>query len=72
MSTESVYPKDGVRPYDPHWPAMYRATSADLDAALGGWVTEHIGSTSVAGLVAKPVIDIAARVPTGAQALDRE
>ena len=46
--------------YDPAWPAMYEAEAAHLRAALGpkALVLEHIGSTSVPGLIAKPCIDI--------------
>ncbi len=68
---ESIYPTRGVTSYDPHWPEIYRQQSTGLTAALGGWLTEHIGSTSVPGLAAKPVIDIAARIPAGSYALDR-
>jgi GrpB-like predicted nucleotidyltransferase (UPF0157 family) len=46
--------------YDPAWPdafvrlaALYRATLGDLLVAA-----EHVGSTSVPGLAAKPIIDI--------------
>jgi GrpB-like predicted nucleotidyltransferase (UPF0157 family) len=69
---DSTYPTRGVVPYDSGWPDRYREVSTGLSAALGGWVTEHIGSTSVPGLVAKPVIDIAVRVPAGSRAVDRE
>lgn len=46
--------------YDPAWPAMFEQERARLLAALDGHVTavEHIGSTSVPGLGAKPIIDI--------------
>lgn len=48
--------------YNPTWPAEFeRSRSALLAAAPGLFIAiEHIGSTSVPGLVAKPVIDIAA------------
>ena len=55
--------------YDPSWPAKFAAEKPKLLQALGGWVTdlgavyafalEHIGSTSIPGLWAKPCIDIA-------------
>jgi len=46
--------------YDPRWPAMYEEERARLTGALGGAVAEiqHVGSTAVPGLGAKPVIDI--------------
>ncbi|MFI5711436.1 GrpB family protein [Kribbella sp. NPDC051620] len=49
--------------YDEAWAARYEALAAKLREAFGDTVTEleHIGSTAVPGLVAKPVIDIAAR-----------
>lgn len=72
MRKDSTYPPSGVVPYDSGWPDKYREMSTGLSAALGGWVTEHIGSTSVPGLAAKPVIDIAARVPAGSHAVDRK
>jgi GrpB-like predicted nucleotidyltransferase (UPF0157 family) len=49
-----------VVPYDPAWPARFAAWRDILADALGPAALgiEHIGSTSVAGLAAKPVIDI--------------
>jgi GrpB-like predicted nucleotidyltransferase (UPF0157 family) len=46
--------------YDPTWPAMFAAERDRLLAVVGDYVetVEHIGSTAVPGLVAKPVIDI--------------
>jgi GrpB-like predicted nucleotidyltransferase (UPF0157 family) len=46
--------------YDPRWPAMFEAEAERIRDALGslGLRIEHVGSTSVPGLVAKPVIDI--------------
>lgn len=42
--------------YDPAWPARY---AAECEPLIGlGSLIEHIGSTSVPGLAAKPVIDI--------------
>jgi GrpB-like predicted nucleotidyltransferase (UPF0157 family) len=45
---------------DPDWPRQYRVLAARIRDALGWRVLqlEHVGSTSVPGLVAKPVIDI--------------
>lgn len=49
-----------LSPYDPQWPQHYAALARDIRAALGAKVStlEHVGSTSVPGLPAKPVIDI--------------
>ncbi len=49
-----------LTPYDPSWPTSYEAQQQRLVAALGAKARriEHIGSTSVPGLVAKPVIDV--------------
>jgi GrpB-like predicted nucleotidyltransferase (UPF0157 family) len=46
--------------YDPHWPATFEILRSSLAGALGGLVAaiEHIGSTAVPGLAAKPIIDI--------------
>lgn len=46
--------------YDPHWPEMFAAEQDQLAAALGDHALEieHIGSTAIPGLRAKPVIDI--------------
>jgi GrpB-like predicted nucleotidyltransferase (UPF0157 family) len=45
---------------DPDWPRQYRVLVARIREALGWRVLqlEHVGSTSVPGLPAKPVIDI--------------
>lgn len=45
---------------DPSWPHHYRALEARIRDALGDRVldVQHIGSTSVPGLPAKPIIDI--------------
>ncbi|PWR14744.1 hypothetical protein DKT69_14665 [Micromonospora sicca] len=49
-----------VEDYDPAWADRYAAVSSLLKEALGDLVlnTEHVGSTSVPGLAAKPIIDI--------------
>ncbi|MGH2678961.1 MAG: gamma-glutamyl-gamma-aminobutyrate hydrolase family protein [Actinomycetota bacterium] len=49
-----------IHPYDPAWPARYEAESSRILAGLGDQVVriEHVGSTSVPGLSAKPVVDI--------------
>lgn len=49
-----------LAPYDPEWPAMFESLEAHIRQALGDRVLglEHVGSTSVVGLSAKPVIDM--------------
>lgn len=46
--------------YDPAWPAVFETLRTRLLDALGGLAAsiEHVGSTAVPGLAAKPVIDI--------------
>jgi GrpB-like predicted nucleotidyltransferase (UPF0157 family) len=49
--------------YDPRWPDFYEQEVAGVIAALVPVVAaEHVGSTSVPGLAAKPTIDIAVGV----------
>jgi GrpB-like predicted nucleotidyltransferase (UPF0157 family) len=49
-----------VVPYDESWPSRYAGWQARLVARLGNVAqrVEHVGSTAVPGLAAKPVIDI--------------
>ena len=49
-----------VEPYSAQWPEMFAQEERALRRALGPALEEihHIGSTSVPGLAAKPVIDI--------------
>ncbi len=54
-----------IEPYDPAWPAMFEAERALVAGAIGPWLAgpiEHIGSTAVDAMPAKPVIDIMAAV----------
>jgi GrpB-like predicted nucleotidyltransferase (UPF0157 family) len=53
--------------YDASWPARFADERELLAQVLAPWLAgpiEHIGSTAVPGLVAKPVIDIMAAVAT--------
>lgn len=60
------YPSQRLSAYDDAWPAMFTAYREVLSARLGAaWRIEHVGSTSVPGLVAKPVIDVALGMPAG-------
>ena len=51
--------------YDPRWPRQFEELRARVDAALRGLehVTEHVGSTAVPGLAAKPIIDLDVVLP---------
>jgi GrpB-like predicted nucleotidyltransferase (UPF0157 family) len=53
-----------VSGYDPAWPAMFEQERRSLHTALGPLVVtiEHVGSTAVPGLAAKPIIDLQASV----------
>jgi GrpB-like predicted nucleotidyltransferase (UPF0157 family) len=57
---ESEAPVEIV-PYNSSWPEQFEAEARILRIALDPWLAapiEHIGSTAVAGLAAKPVVDI--------------
>lgn len=50
-----------VVPYSPSWPAQFELIAGGLRQALAGLSSarvEHVGSTSVPGLAAKPILDI--------------
>ena len=56
-----------IVPYDPSWPGLFDEEKRALLETLSAWLAgpiEHIGSTAVPGLAAKPVIDIMAGVAT--------
>lgn len=56
-----------LAPYDPSWPSAFEVERGALARTLAPWLSgpiEHIGSTAVPGLLAKPVIDIMAAVDT--------
>lgn len=56
-ATDPVYVVD----YNPEWPRLFEQARAELAPAFGHWAHAilHVGSTSVPGLAAKPIIDIA-------------
>ena len=49
-----------LAPYDAGWSAQYRAEALKIRAALGekALVLEHVGSTSIPGMAAKPILDV--------------
>jgi GrpB-like predicted nucleotidyltransferase (UPF0157 family) len=63
VTVGDVRPLDGpvtLAEYDPAWPDRYVGLARVIRRALGDAVVlvEHVGSTSVRGLVAKPIVDI--------------
>ena len=58
-----------VREYDPTWPVLFDEECERLRGVFGPTVTiEHMGSTSVRGLAAKPIIDLLIGVQSLAEA----
>ena len=49
-----------LAPYDPAWPVMFAKERDRLQNAIGEWAVaiEHVGSTAIPGIAAKPIIDI--------------
>ncbi len=56
MTPEPVY----IASYDPRWPVLFEEERRRIEKVVVPWVieVEHVGSTAVPGLDAKPVIDI--------------
>lgn len=60
-----AYEEAEVHPYDPRWAERAEAERAQLIKLLAPWLVdgvEHVGSTAVPGLAAKPIIDLMASV----------
>jgi GrpB-like predicted nucleotidyltransferase (UPF0157 family) len=52
--------------YDSGWPAAFEQQRSRVESVLHPWIVgpvEHIGSTSIPGMTAKPIIDMLAPVP---------
>ena len=66
--TDPVWAYEPVRiaEYDPDWPRRAAELIASLRPVLAG-VIEHVGSTAVPGLAAKPVIDLMGLVDSFAE-----
>lgn len=49
-----------IKEYDPQWPILFEQLRITFAELLGDMVSaiEHVGSTSVPGLAAKPIIDL--------------
>jgi len=54
-----------LREYTPLWPELYRIEAGQLRDALGELAldVQHVGSTAVPGMMAKPILDIAVAIP---------
>ncbi|MEV0280826.1 GrpB family protein [Streptomyces sp. NPDC050610] len=54
--------------YDPRWPVIFGRLAAVIRDGLGPLLLriEHVGSTAVPGLPAKPIVDMDAVIPAGA------
>ena len=62
ISNNEALPRVDVVDYDPHWPTLYQREQQSLRLTAGTLFKdiEHIGSTAVPGLPAKPIIDMMA------------
>jgi GrpB-like predicted nucleotidyltransferase (UPF0157 family) len=64
-----------LEPYDPGWASRFEAERDLLERLLAAWLVgrvEHVGSTAVPGLEAKPILDMIAPVrslPEAAEAV---
>jgi len=65
--SDTIYLAD----YDPRWPQLFEEEHARLQAAIGEWAADiqHVGSTSIPGIAAKPIIDIAVHLRSLVDAL---
>lgn len=57
MNDEPIF----IAPYDPEWPEKFEKEKKFLQETIGPFINgeiNHIGSTSIPGLSAKPIIDI--------------
>jgi GrpB-like predicted nucleotidyltransferase (UPF0157 family) len=61
-----------IADYDAAWPLLFEREAGKIQSVLGvrALRIEHVGSTSVAGLAAKPVLDIALVVADAAREAD--
>jgi GrpB-like predicted nucleotidyltransferase (UPF0157 family) len=72
-------PNNVIREYDPAWQGLFEGLRGRLLDVLSGLAVavEHVGSTAVPGLAAKPIVDIdavvasAEDVPLGVERLER-
>ncbi|MFD4672342.1 GrpB family protein [Lentzea sp. NPDC058450] len=65
MTPPWAFERAEVCSHDPAWAQRARTEAASLTEVLAPWLVdgvEHIGSTSVPGLAAKPIVDLMASV----------
>ena len=55
--------KINIVKYNPNWTNIFHQTKLQLEKDLPDVDIEHIGSTSVVGLMSKPIIDILIGIP---------
>jgi GrpB-like predicted nucleotidyltransferase (UPF0157 family) len=60
MSRSATASRIYLADYDPRWPEMFETERALIQAAIGEWAyaIEHVGSTAIPGIAAKPIIDV--------------
>ena len=65
--SDTIYLADS----DPRWPQLFEEERARLQAAIGEWAADiqHVGSTSIPGIAAKPIIDVAVHLRSLVDAL---
>jgi GrpB-like predicted nucleotidyltransferase (UPF0157 family) len=53
-----------LSPYTPKWQQVYSKEKLQIETTIGEYILDiqHIGSTSIPGMIAKPIIDIAIAV----------
>lgn len=53
-----------IEPYTSMWAELYAVEAARIQAAIGNFILDlqHVGSTSIPGMVAKPILDLTAAV----------
>jgi len=67
---EALREEVSLQPYDPNWPNLFTAEAEFLWTTLPHTIVkriEHIGSTAVPGLAAKPIVDLLIEVSSFAE-----
>ena len=65
MTLGVLFPAVRLEPYTPAWAEAYAEERDRITSTLGERILgiEHVGSTAIPGICAKPIIDIAVAVP---------